>query len=76
MSRPVSLSTCAFLGRRCGCGAGGHSVSNTGPEGPVLAAVRALSSFARSARFRREIGPVALPPGSDSRHCGAGEGRA
>jgi hypothetical protein len=28
----------AFLGRRCGCGAGGHSVGNTGPEGPVPAA--------------------------------------
>jgi len=40
MRRPVStLRTCAFLGRRCGCGAGGHSVGNTGPEGPVFAAV-------------------------------------
>jgi len=29
----------AFLGRRCGCGAGGHRVRNTGPEGPVHAVV-------------------------------------
>jgi hypothetical protein len=28
----------AFLGRRCGYGAGGHSVWNTGPEGAVPAA--------------------------------------
>jgi len=34
-----TLSACAFLGRRCGCGAGGHSVRDTGPEGPLLAAV-------------------------------------
>jgi hypothetical protein len=25
----------AFLGRRSGCGAGGHSMGNTGPEGTV-----------------------------------------
>jgi hypothetical protein len=29
---------CAFLGRRCGCGAGGHSIRNTGPESTVPAA--------------------------------------
>ena len=28
----------AFLGRRCGCGTGGHSMSNSGPENTVLAA--------------------------------------
>ena len=28
----------AFLGRRCRCGAGGHSMSNTGPESTVPAA--------------------------------------
>ena len=40
MSRPVRTpSACAFLGRRCGCGAGGHSVGDTGLEGPVPAAV-------------------------------------
>jgi len=40
MSGSVSTSpACAFLGRRCGYGAGGHSVENTGPEGPVPAAV-------------------------------------
>jgi hypothetical protein len=27
-----------FLGRRCGCGAGGHSIRNTGPESTVPAA--------------------------------------
>jgi len=40
MRRSASaLNTCAFLGRRCGCGAGGHSVADTGPEGTVPAAV-------------------------------------
>jgi hypothetical protein len=29
----------AFLGRRWGCGAGGHNMSNTGPESPVPPAV-------------------------------------
>ena len=29
----------ALLGRRCGCGAGGHSIRNTGPESTVHAAV-------------------------------------
>jgi hypothetical protein len=28
----------AFLGRRCGCGAGGNSIRNTGPESTVPAA--------------------------------------
>jgi hypothetical protein len=32
-------SACVFLGRRGGCGAGGHSVRHTGPEGPAPAAV-------------------------------------
>ena len=31
----ASGAACAFLGRRCGCGAGGHSMSNTGPESTV-----------------------------------------
>jgi hypothetical protein len=38
MRRPVPTIARAFLGRRCGFGAGGHSVGNTGPEGPVPAA--------------------------------------
>ena len=37
MNRPSILAH-AFLGRRCGCGAGGHSMGNTGPESTVLAA--------------------------------------
>jgi hypothetical protein len=32
------LCVCAFLGRRCGCGAGGQSIGNTGPESTVHAA--------------------------------------
>ena len=39
----VTSSACAFLWRRCGYGAGGHSVENTGPEGPVPAAVSGAS---------------------------------
>ena len=37
MSRPSTLVH-AFLGRRCGCGAGGHRMRNTGPESTVHAA--------------------------------------
>jgi hypothetical protein len=37
MSSP-SILVHAFLGRRCGCGAGGHSMRNTGPESTVHAA--------------------------------------
>jgi hypothetical protein len=29
---------CGLLRRRCGCGAGGHSIRNTGPESTVHAA--------------------------------------
>jgi hypothetical protein len=29
----------AFLGRHWGCGAGGHSMGNTGPESPMPPAV-------------------------------------
>ena len=39
MTLVVTRRVRAFLGRRCGRGAGGHSVGNTGPEGPVPAAV-------------------------------------
>jgi hypothetical protein len=40
MRRPKSPPTLrAFLGRRWGCGAGGHSFGNTGPESPVPPAV-------------------------------------
>jgi hypothetical protein len=38
MSWPLAFAR-AFLGRRCGRGAGGHSIGNTGPESPVFAAV-------------------------------------
>jgi hypothetical protein len=34
----VNRRASAFLGRRCGCGAGGHSIRNTGPESTVPAA--------------------------------------
>ena len=37
MSRTPEAA-CAFLGRRCGRGAGGHSIRNTGPESTVFAA--------------------------------------
>ena len=36
--RRTLRAACAFLGRRCGCGAGGNSMSNTGPESTVPAA--------------------------------------
>jgi hypothetical protein len=36
--KPASATACAFLGRRYGCGAGGHSIHNTGPESTVPAA--------------------------------------
>jgi hypothetical protein len=36
--RRDSGAACVFLGRRCGCGAGGHSMSNTGPQSTVPAA--------------------------------------
>ena len=36
--RVSTLGARAFLGCRRECGAGGHSVDNTGPEGTVLAA--------------------------------------
>jgi hypothetical protein len=40
MTRAESTTTRrAFLGRRGGCGAGGHSLSNTAPESPVPSAV-------------------------------------
>jgi hypothetical protein len=40
MRRPKSTPTLrAFLGRRWGCGAGGHSMGNTGPESRVPPAV-------------------------------------
>jgi hypothetical protein len=53
-------------------GAGGAGPDRSGPHGPA----RALSSFARSARFRCDSGPAALPPGNGSRHRAAGEARA
>ena len=37
MSRTLE-SACAFLGRRYGRGAGGHSIRNTGPKSTVFAA--------------------------------------
>ena len=39
----------AFLGRRWQCGAGGHSVRNTGPESTVLPA----EAGGRGGRLRR-----------------------
>jgi hypothetical protein len=35
MNASPSSNARAFLGRRYGCGAGGHSMGNTGPEGTV-----------------------------------------
>jgi hypothetical protein len=46
------FSARAFLGRRCGWGAGGHSVSNTGPEGTAPAA----ASGGPGGRLRRPGG--------------------
>jgi hypothetical protein len=37
MRMPVGAAR-GFLGRRCGRGAGGNSIRNTGPESTVLAA--------------------------------------
>jgi hypothetical protein len=37
-SKPA-LTLLAFLGHGWGCGAGGHSIRNTGPESPVPPAV-------------------------------------
>jgi len=38
MSAATNRYARAFLGRRWRCGAGGHSVSNTGPESTVPSA--------------------------------------
>ena len=56
----IDITDCGFLGRRWRCGAGGRSVSNTGPESTVPSAA---SGGGGGGRLRR--------PGDDG-----GEGRA
>jgi hypothetical protein len=58
----VNRRASAFLGRRCGCGAGGHSIRNTGPESTVPAAApgRLCRPGARAGEGRGGMTEVAV----------------
>lgn len=56
MRRPKSTPTLrAFLGRRWGCGAGGHSTGNTGPVSHVPQAVSGGGRLRPAGAFAGEM---------------------